>query len=151
VVQVNTTVPNPYTFTFEGSPVVIDMPIFEVPVDMYPLRLGDTFLAYPIIGGDASQRWGLLAKITGGVVFATMTGATACQVSGIGRVYESGDLVIPPYFSVSDATTTDDHPSTGYHTYHKIDDIRPLQAGDVVSLLPTLSNGKIKYAIIERY
>jgi hypothetical protein len=151
VVKVNTTEPNPFTFVFEGSPVVVDMPIFEVPVEMYPLRLGDRFLAFPIIGGDASQRWGLLEKITGGIVFATMTGGSSCRVEGIGRDYGASDLIIPDYFAVSDATDYDsDSPEAG-HDYLRITDIRPLSAGDKVSLYPTLDGGKIKYTILQWY
>jgi hypothetical protein len=130
---------------------------------MYPLRAGDTFLAFPIIGVESSQRWGFIQKITGGAVLATMTGAASCQVEGIGRQYGASDLILPTY------VISDGHPGTET-AYHDMDEdynsqvehlspiflrgefqtLRPLKAGDVVTLSPTLSGGKIKYVVIQK-
>lgn len=60
IVRVVTT--NPVTVVFEGSPLSLDIDIFEVPRDFLPLTQGAKFFALPIQGG--SQRWGLIQKIT---------------------------------------------------------------------------------------
>lgn len=67
VARVNSTEPNPETFTLEGSDLVLDIDLFEVPPEMYPLRDNDLYLAYPIVGGDNNHRWALLEKISGGI------------------------------------------------------------------------------------
>jgi hypothetical protein len=148
VVRVNTTEPKPYTFLFEGTKKVLDFDIFEVPVGLYPLCLGDRFLAYPLMNQGLSQRWGLLVKLNNHIIMAKMTGPTSCRVPGIGRDYTAKDLIIPPYFSMDNALSTDGHCG---HTYLTITDIRPLQAGDKVSLAPTMDGGEIKYVILEYY
>jgi hypothetical protein len=148
IVRVTTTEPHPYKFIFEGTKPTLDIDLFEVPVCLYPLCLNDRFLAYPLIEQDNSQRWGLLTKINNYVNFATMTGANTCRVPGIGRDYGPDDLIIPPYFSMHNELSTDGHCG---HSYLKIDDIRPLKSGDVVSLLPTAAGGKIKYVVTYFY
>lgn len=148
VVTVVTTEPNEYTFVFEGDKVAVDMALFEMPVTMYPLRKGDRLLAFPLIDTETSQRWAVVEKITGGVTLATMTSGSTLQVAGIDKEYGAEELILPPYFSVSDAYGMD---SRDPHTYLLISDIRPLQAGDMVSLSPTIVNGKIKYVVLERY
>lgn len=159
VVKVKTTDPDPVTFVFEGTALALDPDIFEIPVDMYPLRKGDRFLAYPLAGDDVSPRWGLVVKLNGGVVLATMKSPTSCRVEGIGRDYTATDLKIPPYFAVANTNsryTDTNGPGTAYSAYYlEKDDIKPLAAGDVVSLAPTYvmegDDVKIKYVILERY
>lgn len=132
IIRVNTADPAPITLVFEGTPLPLDLEVFEIPVSCYPLRKDDRLLAFPLVGNENGQRWAALTKLNGGVIMATMTGATSCQVEGIGREYVSQDLIIPPYFAVNDV-------------------IRPLQTGDRVSLLPTLEGLAIKYVILQRY
>lgn len=165
IIIVNTTDPAPITFLFEGTPLPLDLDLFEVPVSCYPLRKGDRLLAFPLIGKGASQRWGVIQKINGGAVMATMTGATSCQVTGIGRAYTAQDLIIPEFFAVKAAynDTTDwqigvssKAPATpkqvvyaDYTEQAKNWVTRPLKAGDLVTIAPTLEGVKIKYVIIE--
>lgn len=67
VATVNTTEPEPITFIMEGSDLVLDIDLFEVPPEMYPLREQDKFIAYPMVGGDNNHRWALIEKISGGI------------------------------------------------------------------------------------
>jgi hypothetical protein len=145
IVVVDTTDPNPVTFIFEGTKLPLDLGVFEVPVNCYPLRKGDRLLAYPLIGEGASQRWGIVEKINSGVVLASMQSGTSLSVSGIDKVYGADDLVIPPYFLVGN-TTGSDGDLVGSNG-------RPLQAGDTVSIAPTWDAAakKIKYVILEKY
>jgi hypothetical protein len=155
IVKVDTTDPDPITLVFEGTPLPLDLEIFEIPVDCYPLRKGDRLLAYRLVGTENGQRWAAFSKLSGGVTLATMTGAASCQVEGIGREYTAQDLIVPPYFLVGDAATRyadNDGGATVYSDYYlTAGDARPLQAGDTVSLAPTLEDGTIKYVILERY
>lgn len=158
IVKINTTDPDPITLVFEGTPLPLDLDIFEIPVSCYPLRKGDRLLAFPLVGQENGQRWAIITKLNGGVVMATMTGATSCQVVGIGRPYTAQDLIIPPYFAVSDEYKVYEDSYTAKPTdppYLVYTDIRPLGAGDKVGLAPTyVMEGevmKIKYVIIERY
>jgi len=155
IVKVNTTDPDPITLVFEGTPLPLDIDVFEIPVECYPLRKDDRFLVFPLVGQENGQRWAIITKLNGGVTLATMIGPTSCQVEGIGREYTAQDLIIPPYFAVSNANSryTDvDGAGTTYSDYYLLkDDIKPLEAGDVVSLAPTYDNGTIKYVILERY
>ncbi|XJZ25944.1 hypothetical protein ACF5W4_11080 [Bacillota bacterium Lsc_1132] len=147
ILKVVTTEPDPYTFVFEGTPQALGMALFEIPIGLYPLRAGDRLLVFPLVGNPEGMRWAAVEKINGGVVMATMQTATSLLVGGIGREYTAADLIIPPYFSVSDANSQ-------YQTsdfYLKSGDIRPLKAGDLVSIAPTLVNGQIKYVILEKY
>lgn len=145
VVRVVTTEPAPYTFIFEGDTVAVDMALFEIPVGMYPLRRGDRLLAYPMIDKGISQRWAVIEKIDGGACLATMTGASSCQVAGIGRPYTGADLLIPPYIVRNNVRASDPH--DGSHTFYVDGDLTPLQAGDIVSLTPVRVNGAIKYVV----
>lgn len=161
IVKVTTTEPGPITFVFEGTKLQIGLEIFEVPVGMYPLRKDDRLLAYPLIGNESGQRWAIVEKLTGGTVLATMASATSLTIPGIGKTYTAADLVIPPYFAVSNAYSHyTDYDSTDppvvkdtSDDYLLKGDIRPLQAGDQVSIAPTWDTAanKIKYVILERY
>lgn len=127
IVRVTTTEPDPITFMFEGTKLQLDLDIFEVPVDCYPLRKDDKLLAYPLVSTEAGQRWAIATKLTGGgVTLATMQSADSLKVDGVEKVYGSTDLVLPS--------------ST-------------LAAGDTVSIAPTwdAAAAKIKYVIIERH
>lgn len=149
VVRVDATDPNPVTFVFEGTQLAIDIDIFEVPISAYPLRKGDRFLAFPLIGEGASQRWGLVEKLTGGVVLATMQSATSLKIDGITKTYVAADLVIPPYFAVSDSAAQ--YETSALFLVKAA--VRPLQNGDKVSIAPTWDEAakKVKYVILERY
>lgn len=132
IIRAVTTDPNPITFVFEGTELALDLGVFEVPISLYPIRVGDKFFTYPIVG-DNTQRWAVVEKINGGAVVGTMQSATTCQVNGIGRAYTSADLIVPAFVPIdSDAT-------------------RPLQAGDSVLLLPVLVGTAIKYAITQKF
>lgn len=134
VIKVVSTDPNPITFVFEGSSQALDLDIFEVPVSMYPLRKGDRLLVLKLVGSDTDGlRWAALAKINGGVTLATMQSTSSLKVAGIEKTYGASDLVIPPYVVGENGNP------------------RPLKAGDTVSITPTLSGGRIKYVILERY
>lgn len=153
VIQVKTTDPDPITFVFEGTPLALDLDVFEIPVNMYPLKPGDRLLVFPIVGEGEAQRWAALEKINGGVVMATMASPTSLTIPGISKTYGASDLIIPPYFSVSDASTQyeDSYTAKKSDYYLLSTDIRALKAGDKVSIAPTLEGDKIKYVILERY
>lgn len=132
IIRAVTTDPNPVTFVFEGTELALDIEIFEIPINLYPVCTGDRFLTGPIVGHD-NQRWGVITKLNKGFVTGTMQSATTCKVDGIGRTYTSADLLIPSYV-----------PEDIYGN-------RNLKAGDTVILLPTLVGNKVKYAILEHY
>jgi hypothetical protein len=147
IIKVNTTEPSPITFVFEGTGLAVDLAIFEIPVDFHPLRKGDRLLVYPILGTTDAGRWAAVQKINGGIVLATMQSSSSLKIAGIDKTYGASDLVIPPFFAVSNANSR--YETSDY--YLKSGDIAVLQAGDTVSIAPTLDGDKIKYAILERY
>lgn len=126
-VKAVTTDPSPVTFVFEGTSLALDIDVFEVPINVYPICAGDTFLASPLVG-DSTNRWGIVAKINNGYATGTMLSPTSCQVPGVGRPYSSADLLIPPWVADSGSS-------------------RPLKAGDTVLLFPTKVGNSVKYAI----
>ena len=95
--------------------------------------------------------WNFIEKINGGITMATMQSATSLQVDGMDKVY-SDDLIIPPYFVVSDTSSVDSDSYTGKTSddYLKKAAISPLKAGDRVSIAPTW-DAKIKYVVLQRY
>lgn len=95
VISIVTAVPNPVTFIFAGTSIAIDTGVFEIPVDFYPLKKGDSFLAFPLISTIAGQRWGLLQKINGGLVLGTMQSPTTAQLDGVDVIYGVGTLIVP--------------------------------------------------------
>lgn len=125
IVNVYTTDPFPLTFIFEGTKMALDAPLFEIPVDFYPLKKGDRLLAYPMVGKGASQRWGLIQKLNGGLVFATMQSVNSLTIDGIAHTYTSDVLILPPALT--------------------------LIAGNRVSLIPTWATDKIKYVVTQKY
>lgn len=166
IIIVQTTDPNPITFTFDGTPdKAIDIELFEIPVDYYPLRKGDRLLVFPLVGEGASQRWGAIAKINGGVTLATMSGPSSLKVPGVDKEYGAVDLIIPPVFQVKEAynrtgdwapgdiSNAPEVPEQGVYAMYTEEAknwiIRPLKAGDLVSIGPTLEGEKIKYVILE--
>lgn len=154
VIKVQTTEPDPITFTFEGSDLALDLEIFEIPVGRYPLRRNDRLLVYPIVGDENSQRWAAIEKISGGAItMATMASGSSLKISGIEKTYSSSELIIPPYFSVSNASSiyTDSYTGKASDDYLKKAAIQPLKAGDLVSIAPVLDGDVIKYVILERY
>lgn len=132
IIRTVTTDPNPVTFVFEGTSLALDIDVFEIPINLYPICAGDRFLTSPIVGHN-TQRWGVISKINKGFVTGTMQSGTTCKVDGIGRTYTSADLLIPSYV-----------PEDIYGN-------RSLKNGDTVVLLPTLVGSKVKYAILEHY
>ncbi len=155
IIKVETTDPDPITFTFEGTAQAIDLVIFEIPVSCYPLRKGDRLLAYPLLDKEASQRWGVLQKINGGITLATMAGATSLNVAGIDKTYGADDLLIPSYFAVGNSSSIYSDSYTGKQSddYLLSGDIQPLKAGDTVSIAPYWDDAasKVKYAILALY
>lgn len=123
VVEVRTAEPDPVTLLMQGTKIALGPEIFEIPVDCYPLREGDRLLALPIVGG---QRWAILAKINGGLVMATMQGATSCRPDGMQATYN--------------VTTPELAPGQ-----------TQLQAGDRVSIAPTWEAGAVSYVVVNRY
>lgn len=122
VVTVKTTEPSPITFAFEGSDKALDLELFEVPVDLYPLRVGDKLLAYPLVSNGPSKRWGLLQKINGGLVFGT---------------YAAGKIAVPGL----------PKPIEGFKTPAHV----TLEDGIQVAIVPYLEGTTIKYAITTKY
>lgn len=102
VAKVNTTEPDPVTFIMEGSDLVLDIDLFEVPPEMYPLRVDDLLIAYPMVGGDNNHRWALIEKISGGIpVLAAETSGPdptfkfEKEGSKVDPVYEADRFEIP--------------------------------------------------------
>lgn len=148
VVKVSTTDPNPITLCFEGTQLALDLDIFEVPISLYPLRTGDRFFSFPIVGNN---RWGLLEKLNGGVAMGTMASSSSLRIDGINKTYGSSDLIIPPYISVGNTSSHYSDPDGTSDNYIKAGNIRPLTAGDRVSIAATWESSKIKYIILNRY
>lgn len=95
VARVNSTEPNTETFIMEGSDLVLDIDLFEVPPEMYPLRVDDLYLAYPIVGGENNHRWALIEKISGGIpVLQAVTPGPDPTFK-----FEKTDQVVDPVYS----------------------------------------------------
>lgn len=140
LVEVKTSDPDPVTLVMRGTKRALGLDIFEVPVDCYPLREGDKLLAYPIVGSaGGSSRWAILAKLTGGLVMATMKSASTCQPDGMQALYQ---VTAPAFFPVANTA------SSGYLVAA---DIRPLQDGDRVSIAPTWDGEAVGYVVLNRY
>jgi len=122
VIKVVTTEPAPYTFVFEGTAQALDIDLFEIPVNCYPLVSGDRLLVQQLIGTADSMRWGAIAKLNQAVTLATVASGSSVQVEGIGRPYGADDLILPQGGT--------------------------LPAGYRVSLLPTRVGDAIKYAVL---
>lgn len=160
VVKAVTTEPDKITFIFEGTKLALPLDIFEVPVNLYPIKKDDRFIAYPIVTTGAASRWALIQKINGCTVnMATMQGPSSLKIDGIDKVYAVGDLVIPPFVVVSkdqDRHADTDDGSTTYSPYFLLGDdkvVRALKIGDRVSVAPTwdAAGKKIKYAVLQKY
>lgn len=122
VVTVKTTEPSPITFVFEGSDKALDLELFEVPVDFYPLRIGDQLLAFPMVDKGVSQRWGLLQKINGGLLLGTYAGGKI-TVPNFPKPIE--DFKVPAHVELLD--------------------------GIQVGIVPYLDGLTVKYAITTKY
>lgn len=155
IIKVVTTEPAPVTFVFEGSnKQAIDLDIFEIPVACYPLKKGDRLFVYPLIGEGASQRWGAVENLNGGLAMATMQSATSLKIDGVDAVYGADRLIIPPYFAVKQADSTATNAVTAAwepDPEKHPDVIRPLKAGDRVAIAPTWNDGQLKYVVINKY
>jgi hypothetical protein len=145
VIRVVTTEPAPYSFVFEGDRIAVDLALFELPVSMYLLRKGDRMLVYPMISTDAPQRWAVIEKINGGLTMAIMASANTLNVPGIDKTYGADELIIPPFIVRDNAQG---HDTRDPHEYYKTGDLTQLEAGDLVSLAPTIVNGAIKYVVL---
>lgn len=148
IIRVVTTEPHPITFVFEGDKQAIDLDLFEIPVSFYPLRKNDRIFVFPITETADAQRWGALEKLTGGSAMGTMEGADSLRIDGVEKVYQADELILPPYIVSNNAQGTD--PEEG-HEYYRTGDLRPLEAGDRVCVVPTYSEGKIKYVVMNWY
>jgi hypothetical protein len=120
ILRVVTSEPAAYTFVFEGTEQALPLDLFEIPVACYPLIPGDRLLVYPIVGNG--MRWAAFTKLNNAVTMADVTSPATVQVAGIGRPYGASDLILPEGGT--------------------------LPAGKLVSLQPTYSAGKIKYAVL---
>lgn len=127
IVTVNTTDPDPVTFTFTGTDKVVPIGIFEVPVDCYPLKRGDRLLAFPLFGENIGQRWGIIANLNGGVVRGVMQSTNSVKLEGVDKVYGPSDIQVPN------------------------SEVMTLKSGDVVHVAPSYVNGAIKYVVLQRY
>lgn len=115
--------PDPLTFIFEGTKRAIDPEIFEIPINLYPIKKGDRFISYPILGTGAASRWALIQKINGCMVnLATMQGPTSLIIDGIAKTYTAGDLVLPS----------------------------GLLEGDRVAVAAVYDSGQVKYAVLNK-
>ncbi|MCO5387789.1 MAG: hypothetical protein NHB14_20700 [Desulfosporosinus sp.] len=123
IVVVSSTEPDVITLAFEGTKQALGLGIFEVPVACYPLKTGDRLLAFPLIGEQIGQRWGVIEKLNGGVTMATMQSATSLKVDGMTKVYTASNLVLPTFI---------------------------LEDGDRVSIAP-IWDGVIKYVVLQKY
>lgn len=129
VVTVQTAEPDAVTLNLAGVDRALDTDLFEIPTEFYPLRAGDKLLAFPIVTNEGG-RWGMLAKLTGGLVLGTMTSSTACRPDGMSAVYP---VAVPTYLQ----TATADAPQ--------------LQSGDRVSLRPYWDGAAVSYYVENRY
>lgn len=159
IVTVKTAEPDPVTFVMEGTKLALDPDIFEIPIESYPLREGDSFLAFPLVTAGDTGRWAIIQKVNGGVVMATMKSANSLQPDGMAATYGADRLIIPPFFAVKAAETMGPTPADNVGASWEPDGskhpdvIRPLEAGDRVSIAPTWdpSAKKIKYVILNKY
>lgn len=53
----------PVTLVIEGTPIPVDIELFEIPAAFIPLRVGDKFFTLPITSSSLGQRWGLLVRL----------------------------------------------------------------------------------------
>lgn len=144
IVVVDTTEPDTLRLRFEGTQKALHAGVFEIPYNLYPLKKGDHFLAYQMTGTGAAVRFGLVQKLNGcSVNLATMQSATSLKIDGMDKTYAAADLLIPPYVVVGKTTGTDGDLLPA--------NVRALQAGDRVSVAPVLSDGVIKYAVLNKY
>lgn len=118
ILQVTTAEPNPVTFKIIGTELSVDAGMFDIPVSVYPICKGDTFLAYPLVGAE-HQRWAILQKLNGSGRTGTMTDGNSCRVDGVAVIY-SGDKIKAPRSAV---------------------------AGDRVAVIPYGEPGNVKYAL----
>lgn len=142
-VRVATTDPDPVTFVMQGTEQALDATVFTIPLAMYPICKGDTFYVLPIAGSNG-QRWGIVTKINNTNAVGVMTGATTCQVEGIGRPFTADELLLPPYVAIDGNLSNGTYHSHGAFT-------RPLKSGDRVILYPVAVRGVIKYAVANYY
>lgn len=96
IVRAITAEPDPLTLMFEGTKQAIGPSIFEIPVNMYPIRKGDRFTASRMAGSGPASRWAFINKINGGTVnLATMQGANTAVIDGIDKIYGPEALIVP--------------------------------------------------------
>jgi len=123
IVKTITGEPDTLTFMFEGTKQALGAAIFEIPVNMYPIREGDRFTAFRMFGTGPASRWAFINKINGCTVnLATMQGPTTAKIDGVDKVYGPGELIV----------------TTG------------LLAGNRVLIAPIYDSGAVKYAVISK-
>lgn len=96
IVKVVTAEPDAFTFMFEGTKQALGPSIFEIPVNMYPIREGDRFTAFRMFGSGPASRWAFINKLNGCTVnLATMQGPGSAIIDGIGKTFGPGELIAP--------------------------------------------------------
>jgi hypothetical protein len=133
IAQIKTTEPDEVTLVLTGTALALDLDLFDVPVSVHPLRVGDRLLALPV--GDTG-RWSLLVKLGGGVTLATMQSASSLTIDGMPGTYGADRLVLPAGVLNTDG-------SGGVS--------RALRSGDRVSIAPMQDGEVIKYVILNNY
>jgi hypothetical protein len=122
------------------------------------------------MGGEgAAKSYGVINKLTGGLILATMQSATSLLIDGMAVNIEADRLIIPEFFLVGHekskyvdedtdihcsggtSGTTTDNTTTESDEYLKAISVRALEAGDRVSVQATLEDLKIKYVVLNRY
>jgi hypothetical protein len=96
IIKAVTVDPDPLTFIFEGTKKAIGPDIFEIPINMYPIRKDDRFTVYKMSGQGPASRWALLNKLNGATVnLGTMQDATSAKIDGVDKTYGPDELIVP--------------------------------------------------------
>lgn len=104
LVQATSVEPNPIRFKLIGTELNISGGMFDIPVSMYPICMGDIFMAYPLIG-SAHQRWAVIQKVSGTGKVGTMTGSNSCKIDGSDVVYSGSQILAPSGARAGDRVT----------------------------------------------
>ena len=122
VLKVVSSEPDELGLVFEGTAVSLGIELFEIPVSMYPLAVGDRFFVFPIVGNG--MRWAVFQKINDGPKLAHVVSNNSVQAVGVNVVYGPDKLV--RRFSLG-------------------------AAGTPVLLQPVWSGGTVKYVVVTIY
>ncbi len=94
ILQATAAEPNPVKFKILGTELNVDAEMFDIPVSVYPICKGDTFLSYPLVS-ETHQRWAIVAKLNGSGKTGTMEGSDSCRVDGVAVSYSGSKIVSP--------------------------------------------------------